>query len=142
LALAAVISLTGCASQLEFCVVDENTNDPIAGAHATLKRFSSFSLYRSTIPEWGVGSTDDMGMVIIPGVRRKDSIYFTAPGYHGAEASFVARGKVGFGLYPPTRADTGYLEQQVASSDELIVIPLRPERNALTARTNVVPVTR
>lgn len=121
--------LTGCAHQLHFCVTDASSGSAIPAAEVTVRDGGSFSYFYRKAHLREVGSTDTNGLISVRAVGTGDTVFFDAPGHHGAAAGFVGRGKVGFGPNPPHNVDTMYLEQKVVDSAGTIIIPLLPLSN-------------
>jgi len=121
-----LLYVAGCAHQLRFRVVDTPSGRPVAGASAKITKITSFSYFSRQPDEREVGSADANGFITVPGLRRKDVVYFSAPGYRGASAGFVGRRRVGIAPYPPANPDRAYLDQKVVNRDAPVVIFLMP----------------
>ncbi len=126
--IAMLLLLAGCAHRLQFRVVDSSSGGGLANVNVRVEDRGSFSYFYRQPHEHAVGMTDTNGFITVSGVSSSDVLFFDAQGYRGASAGFVARGRVGFGPFPPVDVDTMWREQKVAESQGVIVIPLLPKR--------------
>jgi hypothetical protein len=118
----------GCAHKQQFRVVDSESGKSVANVKVASRKVTAFSYFHRTLDIQDVGVTDANGLITVPKITSKNTIYFSATNYQQSTAGLADSQTIQIGWPVFTMAETRPTPMHRVNTNrqEMVVVPLTP----------------